>query len=88
MSINKINKLKPAEFLYNNPNNGDIDKLTMGIMAQDVEKVWPHEKYSILQKDLNGYFRVDYIQFIAPMMKAIQELTEKVDNLELQLKDK
>jgi|TARA_Y100001938_G_C7778731_1_gene276874 hypothetical protein len=88
MSVEKINKLKPAEFSYNNPNDGDITKLTMGVMAQDVNKVWPYEKYSILQKDLNGYFSVDYSQFIAPMLKAIQELNDKVENLELQLKNK
>ena len=85
MSLKKLSKLKPAKYRYTDPTKGEIDRLSMGIMAQDIEEVWSHEKYSILHKDIQGYYSVDYIQLIAPMVKAIQELSTKVEELEEKL---
>lgn len=87
MSLKKISRLKPAEFSYTDPFDGDTEKLTMGIMAQDVNEIWPFKKYSILHKDLQGHYSVEYYQLIAPMIKAIQELSIKVDELENKLKE-
>jgi len=87
MSLKKISRLKPAEFSYKNPTHGNTEKLTMGIMAQDVNEIWPHEKYSIIQKDQQGNYLVDYHQLIAPMIKAINELSNKIEKLENKLKE-
>ena len=87
MSLKKIGRLKPAEFSYTDPSKGETERLTMGIMAQDVEKIWPYEKYSILHKDLQGHYSVEYHQLIAPMVKAIQELSNKIEELENKLKE-
>ena len=85
MSLKNISRLKPAEYSYTNPSHGNTEKLTMGIMAQDIEEVWPYEKYSVLHKDTQGYYSVEYYQLIAPMVKAIQELSTKVEELEKKL---
>jgi hypothetical protein len=85
MSLKKIGRLRPAEYVYNDPSKGDIEKLSMGIMAQDINEVWPFEEYSILNKDFQGIYSVEYYQLIAPMVKAIQELSAKVEELEEKL---
>jgi hypothetical protein len=85
MSLEKIGRLRPAEYSYNDPSKGDTEKLSMGIMAQDINEVWPFEKYSILHKDFQGMYSVEYYQLIAPMVKAIQELSAKVEELEEKL---
>ena len=54
-------------------------------MAQDINEVWPFEEYSILNKDFQGIYSVEYYQLIAPMVKAIQELSAKVEELEEKL---
>lgn len=85
MSLEKIGRLRPAEYSYNDPSKGDTEKLSMGVMAQDINEIWPFEKYSILNKDFQGMYSVEYHQLIAPMVKAIQELSAKVEELEEKL---
>ena len=85
MSLKKISKLKPAEYSYTDSFKGETERLSMGIMAQDIDKVWPYEKYSVLHKDINGYYAVDYVQLIAPIIKSIQELSEKIEKIEEKL---
>ena len=85
MSLKKIGRLKPAEYSYTDPSKGETERLSMGVMAQDIDKIWPYEKYSILQKDIQGNYAVEYHQLIAPMIKSIQELSAKVDDLQKQL---
>lgn len=85
MSLKKIGRLKPAEYSYTDPSKGETERLSMGVMAQDIDKIWPYEKYSILQKDIQGNYAVEYHQLIAPMIKAIHELSAKVDDLQKQL---
>jgi hypothetical protein len=81
MSIDIIKKLKPAKYKYKDKEYGATDRYTLSVMAQDVNIVYPIDDYTILNKDDNGYFMVDHVQLIAPMLKAIQELTEEVERL-------
>lgn len=85
MSLKKLSKLNPAEYSYVDSSKGETEKLSMGIMAQDIDKIWPYEKYSVLHKDINGYYAVDYTQLIAPIIKSIQELSEKIEEIEKKL---
>lgn len=83
MSLEKIRKLKPAEHLYTDSSKGDTQRLTMSVMAQNINEVWPIEKYSILKKDKDGYFIVDQPhQLIFPLIKALQQLDEHVIELQ------
>lgn len=86
MSLEKLTKLKPAEYSYNDPSKGDTEKLSMGIMAQDINEIWPFEEYSILKKDFQGMYSVEYYQLIAPIIKSIQELSEKINKIDEKLK--
>lgn len=81
MSLEKIKRLRPAEHLYTDQSKGDTERLTMSVMAQNINQVWPVEKYSILNIDNAGYFTVEVQQLIAPMIKAIQELSEEIERL-------
>jgi len=81
MSLEIINKFKPAQYKYNDPTKGSTDRFTLGIMAQDINETYPIEKFSVLNRDEQDYFMVDYVQLIAPMIKAIQELTDEVERL-------
>lgn len=85
MSLKNISRLKPAEFSYIDSSHGNTEKLTMGIMAQNVNEVWSQEKYSIVKTDLKGNHLVDYYQLIAPIIKSIQELSEKIEKIEEKL---
>ena len=86
MSLKKIGRLKPAEYSYTDPSKGETERLSMGVMAQDINEVWPYKTYSILQKDIQGNYSVEYYQLRSPMIKAIQELSDKVDKLQEQMK--
>lgn len=81
MSVKQLKQLKPAQYRYTDNKKGETNRLSMGIMAQDIEKIWPYESYSILKKSEDNFYQVDYYQLIAPMIKAIQELTEEVEKL-------
>ena len=83
MSLEKIKKLNPAEFKYKK-GYGETSRITLGIMAQDIDKIYPYEDYSILTLDENGYYMVEYTQLIAPLIKAIQELSEEIDKIKEQ----
>ena len=85
MSLKNISRLKPAEYSYTDSSKGETKRLSMGIMAQDINEIWPYEKYSILNKDTQGFYNVEYHQLIAPIIKAIQELSDKVDKLQEQI---
>jgi len=77
--IDLINKIKPVEFNWK-----DIDriptekrnKLDYGFIAQDIEKLLPH-----LVKDLTSHKIIKYDKFAPYLVKAIQEINEKIDKL-------
>lgn len=68
-----VNQIRPVNYAW--INNG---KAAHGVIAQEVEKVYPE----IVSTNSDGYKSVDYIQMIAPMLAAIQELDKRVGALE------
>lgn len=82
MSLEKIRKLKPAEHTYTDATKGDTRRITMSVMAQNINEIWPIDEYTILKRDSNGYFIVDQPhQLIFPLLKALQQLDEQVIEL-------
>ncbi|MEE9431630.1 MAG: tail fiber domain-containing protein [Melioribacteraceae bacterium] len=55
------------------------DKLQVGVIAQDLEKVYPN----LVTTDRDGYKSVDYIKLSVITMQAVKELNEKLKNQEL-----
>jgi hypothetical protein len=82
MSLEKIKQLRPAEHIYTDSTKGDTVRKTMSCMAQNINEIWPIEKYTILEKDKDGYFIVaNPHQLIFPLIKAVQELSEEIERL-------
>ena len=79
-----IKKLKPATFKYEPEHLRTKDqKVHLGFMAQDIAKLLDDDtKYAILKRDAENYYVVDHGELIAPLVKAVQELTAKVEELE------
>ena len=87
MSLAKIKQLRPAEHVYTDSSKGDTKRLTMSCMAQNLNEIWPVEKYTLLEKDKDGYFIVaNPHQLIFPLIKAVQELSDEVERLKDELR--
>ena len=83
MSLEKVNKLRPAEYTYKDSKYGNTSKKSMGCMAQDLDAIWPEDEYVLLRRDENGKLIVSNPdQLIYPLIKAIQELSDKVEELQ------
>lgn len=81
--IEVVKKLKPCTWKYNDeiPELND-GKIHFGFIAQDLEEIWNKETYAIVTEDQSGYKKVNYHELIAVLTKSIQDLTERVENLE------
>ena len=53
----------------------------MGVIAQDVERVFPQ----LVDTDEQGYKRVDYNGPIAPLIEAVKELDDRLRAVEARL---
>lgn len=75
-----IRSLKPCKWRY----TGDLDDGVehFGFIAQEVDELTPHEKYGVVKLMPNGYFGLVMTEFIGPMVKAIQEIDERLSRLE------
>ena len=73
-----VKGIKPCQYRYK---NGD-DKLHLGVIAQDVIKYFPVETHSIVKVDSDGFYSVDYSQLVPILLKQVQELTDRVSELE------
>lgn len=84
-----IKKLKPCVFQYKQVNeNGIIDDGNvkhLGFIAQDLNEIFPEGEFAVVKKDQNGYYMVNLMELLAPMVKSIQELNEKVEKLQKKL---
>jgi len=84
LGLDFIKKLKPAIFQYKPEHLRKKNQLVhFGFMAQDIAKLLDDDtKYAILKRDENNFYMVDHGELIAPLVKAVQELTDKVTELE------
>jgi len=84
LGLNFVNELEPVQ--YNKKSNPT--KLDVGVTAQDVldaiEKAGlnPKEGTIVHEIETDNNMRLNYLKLIAPILKAIQELSDKVDKLE------
>jgi len=86
-----IKKLKPCIFQYKQVNeNGIIDDENLkhlGFIAQDLNEIFPEDEYAVVKKDQNGYYMINLIELLAPIVKSIQELDNKIEKLQKQLEE-
>lgn len=58
------------------------DLTNYGFIAQDIEAVTPnHADLEIVKDDEDGYKGMNYTQLIAPLVKAVQELSTQISDL-------
>lgn len=81
IGLELIKKLKPAIFRYKSEHTEDNRK-HFGFIAQDVEEILPLDEFMIVKLDDRGYHTLDHGQLVAPLVKAVQELSNKLDELE------
>ena len=60
----------------------DFDKKHYGLLAQDVQKLFP----DMVKENGDGYLSVNYTELIPLLVQAIQELSAKVEELEKKAK--
>lgn len=88
--LDLINKIKPCTFQYKQMNeNGVIDDnnlIHFGCIAQELNELLPENEFALIKKMKDGYYAVNYIELIAPLIKAVQELSKKVEKLENDIK--
>lgn len=82
LGLDFINQLKPVTYRMKE----GVQTKFHGFIAQDVENLIAGEGDSLKTENPDGIKGVDYISLIAPLTKAIQELSAKVNELEQQLK--
>jgi len=84
LGLDFVKKLKPAVFQYKPEHlRKEHHKVHFGFMAQDIAKLLDDDtKYAILKRDNENFYMVDHGELIAPLVKAVQELTNKVEELE------
>ena len=82
MGLDYITKLRPVDFKYNNSNS---DRFHHGLIAQEVEEIPDYAFGGVDNPKYTGgddVYNLSYEEFIAPLIKSVQELTQRVELLE------
>ena len=86
--LNKVLSLNPVSYEWNDTYNETYrpqsDPVQLGFVAQDIKEIFPE----LVSENKDGYMIVKYNQLTAVIVRAIQELNTKVDNLVASLADK
>lgn len=78
-----IRKLRPCQWRYNTPSLDDGRK-HLGFIAQQVDELASHLEYGFVDKQPGeeGLYSLNMYEFIGPIVKALQELDERIAKLE------
>jgi hypothetical protein len=74
-AIDKLSTLNPVIYSWK---SDDTNKENIGLIAQDVESVFPQ----VIDTNKDGFLGVRYTELVPVLVKAIQELSAKIDILE------
>jgi hypothetical protein len=74
-----IKQLRPCKWRYLPPLDDGVEHL--GFIAQEVEALIPHTEYGVVVME-EGLYKLRLTELIGPLVKAIQELEERVKKLE------
>jgi hypothetical protein len=85
-SLDLINALRPVKFTYRSENNGPV---SYGLIAQEVQPLFDEidNVVNVMDPAEDGtqYLSLEYNAFIAPLIKAVQELSQKNDELQARI---
>jgi hypothetical protein len=82
VDFNKLLELEPKQYTYKD----DVEhKIHYGLIAQDVEKIYPELVYSIKnensQDETNNLKSINYVEFIPLLLLKIQDLQKQINEL-------
>ena len=80
-ALQKLRKLKPVTFKYNEEYSVDSDRLHHGFIAQEYKDVLPDATFYDEVQDL---YSIDPIDVIALLVRSVQQLETKVARMEAQ----
>ncbi|OFX17875.1 MAG: hypothetical protein A2033_18285 [Bacteroidetes bacterium GWA2_31_9] len=78
-SLSNVMQLQGVNYYWNQekfPERSFSDKLQIGVIAQDIEKIYPE----LVSTDDKGYKSVNYTQLTPVLIEAIKELKGIIDN--------
>ena len=76
-ALDRILRLRGVEFDWNEL-SGMAGKHSVGVIAQDVEKVFPT---AVTENPATGYRLVSYTSLVAPLIEALRELNQRAEKL-------
>jgi hypothetical protein len=79
-SLTKILQLQGVNFRWKNPNNSQ--KLNVGLIAQDVENVYPE---LVTTSKETGLKSVEYGNLVAPLIEAIKDQQSQIEALKKEI---
>ncbi|GEM_PF-1904427 len=79
-ALKRVSQLQGVNYRWKDESSGT--ELRMGLIAQDVEKVFPE----IVSTDEQGYKSLAYSSLVAALTEAIKELKTEVDHLKEEIK--
>ena len=79
-TLTKLKEITGYQFDIKCGENRDSIRKSAGVIAQDVEKVYPD-----LVEEVEGYKHLEYSAFTGILVEAVKELTTKVESMESRL---
>ena len=76
-SLDKINLISGYQFNRTDNEEKPTDSKYIGVIAQDIEKVFPEAVSTIETEKIKDFKTVDYGALIAPLIEAVKELTKQ-----------
>ena len=94
LGLQFINKLNPVSYLkisksqYKGEEENNETRYEYGLIAQEVDNILKETdpENSVITKDEEGFFGMDYKQLIMPLINSVQELSKEVDRLKNEIK--
>ena len=83
-ALSKIGRIKGVTFHWKDPKKSGPEHI--GVIAQDVEKVFPQAVGETDDKTLGKAKTVDIAALVAPLIEAVKELKAENDNQEAEIK--
>ncbi len=80
-ALENILSVHGVSYNWRNPKPDGKDHLQIGVIAQQVRKVYPEA----VEEDSTGFLKVNYPVLIAPMIEALRSLYDRIFNTQLEV---
>ena len=80
-SLAKINQIRGVNYRWKDEAKGD--ELHMGVIAQEVEKVFPE----VVSEDNEGIKSVSYTSLVGALIESTKELNKAVEGMEVMVEE-